>query len=368
MSNHELVQFNCHQSSKLYSLRVTNDKMRKAVLKAGFNSSMKINDFYRMKISMNGKEFNGQTILRNFGNRKRGRENAARFLKGIGLYFNPNASRFEGFDFTDPKQLRLALLKSKIDILSSTVTKFVNSKIKVGGKKPIELTGRRFLIEYKKALVDKNLIKPDSSYFYSKTSYLDLLNRAGFKTNFYTSLSDKSVLRRILESAKFDFENKRFNVVEFFRMKFNSYNHAIDGRNRGVFTGQGLLRHYFEDKANFRMEQILTMLKDAGYNMSHMEAVGRNNDDPFKTMTPKIAREILSSCTTRVDWRKVKVNDFRTLYFDSKYFSGKGLTILKRLGPINSISMRRLLTMAGFNSPIPNNWIRRLNRISKSRI
>jgi len=216
--------------------------------------------------------------------------------------------------------------------------------------------------------VDKNLIKLDSSYFYSKTSYLDLLNRAGFKTNFYTSLSDKSVLRRILESANFDFEKNRFNVVEFFRMKFNSYNHAIDGRNRGVFTGQGLLRHYFRDKANFRMEQILIMLKDAGYNMSHMEVVGRNNDDPFKTMTPEIAREILSSCTTKVDWRKVKVNDFRTLYFDSKYFSGKGLTILKRLGPINSISMRRLLTLAGFNNPIPNKWISRLNQISKSRI
>jgi|GEM_PF-5605825 len=336
MSNHKLVQFNCHKSSKLYSLRVTKDRMRKAVLKAGFNSNMKINDFYRIKIKLNGIEFNGQTILRNFGNESRGTENAKRFLNFIGLEYNPNKSSFEGFDFTDPKQLRLAILKSKIDVLSVPVTKFLNSKIIIGEN---QITGKKFLIEYYKA------VGLNTSYPYSKICYIDLLNRAGFQTNLYTSLLDKSLLRKILDSVNFDFENKRFKVTDFLKMRFNPYNLVGDERNNGVLTGQALLRHYFREKVNFRMEQILTLLRNAGYNVSHMEIINRNRID-LKRLTPDIAKEILEGCTIKVDWEKVSLNQFMVLYFNSKYFKGIGITLLKKLGGTNSIAMRRLLELA----------------------
>ena len=357
MSDTKFVCFNSHPYSKLYNLKITKDKMRKAIIDAGFDSRMSINKFYHLKFRINRKEFTGQTILRNFGNKKRSTENAVSFLKSIGLDYTPNNSEFSDFDFTDPKQLRFVLLRSKIDFRICSYQRFLKSNITLCKKK---ITGHRLLKEYQIVLSQKNIAKFKNPYIPSKRGYIDMLSRAGLSNNFYNSISDKFILRKILESANFDFENKRFGVVDFLKMKFNSYYYSIDKRNKGVFTGQSLLRHYFMDKVNYRMEQILTMLKDAGYDVSHMELINRHNqDDPFKFINHKIAKEILSSCTQKVNWCKVKVKEFMNLRFNSKYFTGTGFTLMKKLGTINSIAMRKLLSLAGFNNT-PKFFIKRI--------
>lgn len=343
-----VITFNCRYNSKCYGLKVTKEEMKKAILKAGFKPNMRLDEFHRLKLKIKDKEFTAQTLLRHFETGSRGTKNIIQFLSKIGLDHVPYDSRFEFFDFTDPKRLRSILLKSKIDVQAYSVTRFIRSKLILDKDKQIEITGKRFLREYQKVLIKKDMLKL-SSYPYSKSLYIDLLNRAGFTANLYNPFPNKSLLRRIFESANFDFENERFKVSQFLRMKFKAYG-ILDGRNDGFFTGEGLLYHYYRKNASWRFEQILDLLQHAGYDVSHMRMFNASIKAKYNLyeISHSIAKDILSSSNTKIDWNSVSRAKFEKIHFNSKFFVGGGNTLLRLLGGVKLSIMKKFLEIAGY--------------------
>jgi hypothetical protein len=300
------------------------------------------------------------------------RKNIIQFLSEIRLDYLPYDSRFEFFDFTDPKRLRSVILSSGINVQACTVTHFIKSKLILDKDKQIEITGKRFLREYQRALVKKGM-KP-SSYPYSKDLYIDLLNRTGFTAHLYNPFPNKSLLRRILESANFDFENERFKVSQFLRMKFKAYD-ILDGRNRGFFTGEGLLYHYYGKNSWWRFEQILDLLQHAGYDVSHMRMFNASIKTRYDLdeISPSIARNILSSSNTKIDWNSISRAKFEKIHFNSKFFVGCGNTLLRLLGGVKLSIMKKFLEIAGYKvsrdtqTTTSCRWLTSLNFTSKNR-
>jgi hypothetical protein len=260
------ISFDYSSHSKFFGLKIEKEKMRKAILRAGYNPMISFSKFSRLKFKFDGYSVSAQTILRNFGLKRRCEQNMCMFLSEIGLEHKKRLP--ECFDFTDPIQLRLAIIRSKIDLEHVNLYKFMHKRIILNG---FELTGRRFLIEYQKVLKKRKLLKIDNASIACRSSLIDLLHRAGFDVPAYNLSVDnpnKSLLRKILESANFNFEKDKFTTTQFLKMKFKSYIYH-DGRNEGFFTGQGLLRHYFKEKVKYRMDYVLRMLKDAGYDIQY---------------------------------------------------------------------------------------------------
>jgi hypothetical protein len=67
-------------------------------------------------------------------------------------------------------------------------------------------------------------------------------------------------------------------------------------------------------------------------------------------ISPSIARNILSSSNTKIDWNSISRAKFEKIHFNSKFFVGCGNTLLRLLGGVKLSIMKKFLEIAGYKN------------------
>ncbi|MEM3369955.1 MAG: hypothetical protein QXE90_03870, partial [Candidatus Micrarchaeia archaeon] len=187
-----------------------------------------------------------------------------------------------------------------------------------------------------------------------------MLEISGIINHNYSSIRYKpALLRKILESSGVDFDNWFVSIVDFYKMRFKSKELSdLDGRNLGTISGQALAKRFYGTNA-LRNEHIREILITAGYKPKRALF-------PSEIKDPNVLSQIIKSCRQNVDFAKIKFKDFKNLEFNSKYFIGKGHTLLKWYGKVCSTAMRELLSQVGILNPVPVRWKKRIGRLKKN--
>ncbi len=358
------------KNSKVFDLKLSKESLRQSLFEGGVNKRTNCKEFMKMKFRLDGDSVSGQTILRNFGSRKRSSDNFMTLCRKLNIGLN-HFARNEA-DFSDLVTIRKILIESNIDLSSLKFTEFKNTNI---NSDLFEGKGEKLLIKYEsaKALKAGNHSKAEQILnrgYSRKNEFVRFLEDIGETNKYYSSLLQNSkLLRELLLSSGFDFDAQPVLVTEFLKMKFKC--NALIRKGKDTITGRGLLFKCFGYKNMFRFENIQTVLDAAGFDTSKF-VFSRNKlrGKKINLDDPVIAGQIkalLLSCGEKVDWTKIKFSQFKFIKFSSPIFTGIGFTFLKRVGGANSTNMRKILAVAGYNNPIPVKWQKRLRNLEKKK-
>jgi hypothetical protein len=296
----------------------------------------------------------------------------------------------EKYDLTDPKILKYIIVKSKIDVQNKKLKDILYEK---KDTKYFKGDFHTLLLRYQKQILNKlkqydSIIQvkkeenikntkstnaePNFDYSFWKSkekslksytiprlfTFKHILNTLDMSNTYYSTLLEKpKVLREILETGNVDFNNWYVSTKEFMNMKFKSPQLRYNKRNKGTITGQGILVNCF-GRHKITKRTIINVLRTAGYEPKTLV------DFPKDLNSVKnVLIKILSSVKSNVDYTTIKFKDFKELEFDSPYFRGEGHTLLMKFGEVSSTKMREILSIAGFNNPVPRNWVGRLKNL-----
>lgn len=356
------------KNSKVFKLDMSNESLKQSLLDGGVDKRTDYKDFMKMKFKLDHDSVSGQTILRNFGSKRRSSGNFRTLCRKLNIKLNHFARARA--DFSDPNVIRRVLSESKVRFSSMKFSKFNRAKI---SSDLFEGDGKGLLLKYElaKAKKEGQMKKAkmiEKRAHSTKTAFVRMLEEIGAANKYYSSfLENRKLLRSMLLSSRFDFERKPFFLSEFLKMRFKCT--ALIRKGRGTITGQGLLLKCFGLKNAMRMDNIQIILKRAGFDTSGMQLVQKrvrsqqiSLDDPANV---GLIRGILDSCKEKVDWSSVKFSEFKFLHFNFQKFHGQGYTLLKRLGGPTSTIMRKVLSIAGYSNSVPKKWEKRLKRINE---
>ncbi|MEM4133858.1 MAG: hypothetical protein QXO35_02245 [Candidatus Micrarchaeia archaeon] len=360
------ANFSFVRDCKFSKLLPSKEELKHSLLEAGVTPTIEYKDFIKMNFKIKNDSLSAQTLLRRFGDGKRSSQNLARLFSWIGLTSKYNTNIY---DYSDPAIIKAILLNSKINLQTIKFKEFIKKEIctdKFIG------TGRELIIEFQNSLIDKlkrneklpkelsNFIKKlrskERKYVPLRSGFETMLEIIGIINHNYSSIRYKpALLRKILESSGVDFDNWFVSIVDFYKMRFKSKElRDLDRRNKGTISGQALAKRFYGTNA-LRNEHIREILITAGYKPKRVLF-------PSEIRDPKVLSQIIKSCRQNVDFTKIRFKDFQKLEFDSKYFIGKGHTLLKLYGKIRATAMRELLSKVGILNPVQVSWKKRIGR------
>ncbi|MEM3543822.1 MAG: hypothetical protein QXF07_02255 [Candidatus Micrarchaeia archaeon] len=368
--NQQDANFSFVRECKFSRILPSKEELKHSFLEAGVTSIIEYKDFIKMNFKIKNDSISAQTLLRRFGDGTRSSKNLAHLFSWIGLISKYNTNIY---DYSDPAIIKAILLNSKINLQTIKFKEFIKKEIctdKFIG------TGRELIIEFQKSVINKvkkneeipaeisryvkKLRSNQGSYVPLRSSFETMLEISGIINHNYSSIRYKpALLRKILESSGVDFDNWFVSIVDFYKMRFKSKElRDLDRRNQGTISGQALAKRFYGTNA-LRNEHIREILITAGYKPKRVFF-------PSEIKDPKILSQIIKSCRQNVDFTNIKFKDFQKLEFNSKYFIGKGHTLLKWYGKVCATTMKELLSKVGIPNSAPLSWKKRIGRLKKN--
>ncbi|MEM3408292.1 MAG: hypothetical protein QXW80_00955 [Candidatus Micrarchaeia archaeon] len=363
------ANFSFVRNCKFSRLLSSKEELKRSLLEAGVTPIIEYKDFIKMNFKIKNDSISAQTLLRRFGDGTRSSKNLARLFSWIGLTSKYNTNTY---DYSDPAIIKAILLNSKINLQTIKFKEFINKEIRTD---KFIGTGGELIIEFQNSVIDKmkknEKLPKELSNFVKKlrskerkcvplrSGFETMLEISGIINHNYSSIRHKpALLRKILESSGVDFDNWFVSIVDFYKMRFKSKElRVLDRRNPGTISGQALAKRFYGTNA-LRNEHIREILITAGYKPKRVIF-------PSEIKDPEVLSQIIKSCRQNIDFTNIKLKDFQKLEFNSKYFIGKGHTLLKWYGKVCATTMKELLSKVGILNPVPLSWKKRIGRLKK---